>query len=306
MSRMHSAAEHSASAEVSALDKLRVDLDGPEKKYNTDLKAGPTEGDARRRSGAPAPRLRHFICSWSADARSAGACGAARARRAAVSACLPRWLTRARRRWRALSRAQAPIFTQVNVRPRAPEHQVGWRRVLAGDPVEVAANDGAGFKVMTINEYTAAWKVRPHRPRPRSASRARNTEALGCMPRALVFTLTLGVLRAAQRRLPGLPGVRLPAHARAPLPPGVVPRHQELDRRVAVPRLPLLLLARLHVRSGSRPGCLLRCADAPRFFLNARSDPGYMAPEDYEKFMWCKLVPQNDAFQRARRSVIPA
>jgi len=31
-----------------------------------------------------------------------------------------------------------------------------------------------------------------------------------------------------------------------------------------------------------------------------------MAPEDYEKFMWCKLVPQNDAFQRARRSVIPA
>ena len=40
------------------------------------------------------------------------------------------------------------------------EHKVGWRRVLAGDPVEVSANDGGGFKVMTINEYTAAWKVR--------------------------------------------------------------------------------------------------------------------------------------------------
>ena len=41
------------------------------------------------------------------------------------------------------------------------EHRVGWRRVLAGDPVEVSANDGGGFKVMTITEYTAAWKVRP-------------------------------------------------------------------------------------------------------------------------------------------------
>ena len=37
---------------------------------------------------------------------------------------------------------------------------MGWRRVLAGDPVEVSANDGGGFKVMTINEYTAVWKVR--------------------------------------------------------------------------------------------------------------------------------------------------
>ncbi len=32
--------------------------------------------------------------------------------------------------------------------------------MLNGDPVEINANDGNGFKVMTANEYTAAWKVR--------------------------------------------------------------------------------------------------------------------------------------------------
>ena len=64
----------------------------------------------------------------------------------------------------------------MNAHPRAMEHKVGWRRVLAGDPVEVSANDGGGFKVMTINEYTAAWKVRHIESRRGGLCRGRSRE----------------------------------------------------------------------------------------------------------------------------------
>jgi hypothetical protein len=77
---------------------------------------------------------------------------------------------------RAARRAQAPIFSEVNPRPRVMEHSVGWQRVLNSDPVEISANDGNGFKVMTTNEYTAAWKVRLPCARLRSALFRRRRE----------------------------------------------------------------------------------------------------------------------------------
>jgi hypothetical protein len=30
-----------------------------------------------------------------------------------------------------------------------------------------------------------------------------------------------------------------------------------------------------------------------------------MAPEDFEKLMWAKLLPQNEEYQRNRRAAIP-
>lgn len=77
---------------------------------------------------------------------------------------------------RAARRAQAPIYTEVNPLPRTRDHEVGWRRVLNGDPVEISANDGAGFKVMTKTEYAAAWKVRLPYARLRSALCQRRRE----------------------------------------------------------------------------------------------------------------------------------
>ena len=93
-----------------------------------------------------------------------------------VAARLPEVLTRAVRLCRAFRPAQAPIYTEVNAHPRAFEHRTGWRRVLAGDPVEIGANDGGGFKVMTINEYSSAWKVQLPPARLRGARLARRGE----------------------------------------------------------------------------------------------------------------------------------
>lgn len=72
----------------------------------------------------------------------------------------------------------------MNADPKAWVHSVEWRKVLDGDPgalpsparhfdspvtdmpvhlagwaVAVDANYGDGFKVMTIDEWTTAWKV---------------------------------------------------------------------------------------------------------------------------------------------------
>ena len=36
----------------------------------------------------------------------------------------------------------------------------------------------------------------------------------------------------------------------------------------------------------------------------SRRDPEFLSPEDFEKLMWAKLVPQNEEFQRNRRAAI--
>ena len=147
------------------MQPVREDLDGPRKAYNIDIKA---RCKCLRlchaaRAGDPTARCTRLRCApatQSADSRSAGACSVGGGRRA-VRGCPASRRADARAAVAARLRcAQAPIYTELNTHPRAMEHKVGWRRVLAGDPVEVSANDGGGFKVMTINEYTAAWKVR--------------------------------------------------------------------------------------------------------------------------------------------------
>ena len=46
-------------------------------------------------------------------------------------------------------------------------------------------------------------------------------------------------------------------------------------------------------------------APASDGFVAARRDPEFMAPEDFEKLMWAKLLPQNEEYQRNRRAAIP-
>ena len=40
--------------------------------------------------------------------------------------------------------------------------------------------------------------------------------------------------------------------------------------------------------------------------LAACSDPGFLTSEDYEKFMWEKLLVQNAAYTKERRAALPA
>jgi hypothetical protein len=168
-------ATDSQSAEVAATQPVREDLDGPYKAYNLDLKA--------RRAAAGLRSRRACMCTRRAAAARAPVATRATARRAAALCTRD---AAARRRdgpaagargarhmpaaepllVRLAARAalpQAPIFTQVNAHPRMPDHKVEWRRVLAGDPVEVNPSYGNGLKVMTIGEWTALWKVRRRR-----------------------------------------------------------------------------------------------------------------------------------------------
>ena len=43
---------------------------------------------------------------------------------------------------------------------------------------------------------------------------------------------------------------------------------------------------------------------APNGVAASRRDPEFLSPEDFEKLMWAKLVPQNEEFQRNRRAAI--
>jgi len=48
--------------------------------------------------------------------------------------------------------------THVGAAPRAVVHASEWAKVIAGEPVEINPSIGHGFKVMTVDEYTALWK----------------------------------------------------------------------------------------------------------------------------------------------------
>ncbi|PNW81318.1 hypothetical protein CHLRE_07g350926v5 [Chlamydomonas reinhardtii] len=53
---------------------------------------------------------------------------------------------------------RAPLTTAVGPQPHAPMHQVEWRKVMAGDPVEINPSIGNGFKVMSVEEWSRRWK----------------------------------------------------------------------------------------------------------------------------------------------------
>merc|ERR1711959_845660 len=52
---------------------------------------------------------------------------------------------------------RADMKTYVNASPRAAVHQVEWRKIMAGDPVEINPSFGHGMKVMTVAEWSAHW-----------------------------------------------------------------------------------------------------------------------------------------------------
>merc|ERR1712216_187890 len=53
---------------------------------------------------------------------------------------------------------RAPMETHVSASPRAAVHQVEWRKIMAGDPVEINPSFGHGMKVMTVEEWSRHWK----------------------------------------------------------------------------------------------------------------------------------------------------
>ena len=54
---------------------------------------------------------------------------------------------------------RAEIETDVNESPRARVHSVEWRKIQNGDPVEINPSVGHGYRIMTVAEWAARWKV---------------------------------------------------------------------------------------------------------------------------------------------------
>merc|ERR1711879_404631 len=53
---------------------------------------------------------------------------------------------------------RAEIEEDVNNDPRAIVHRAEWRKIMSGDPVEINPSMGSGFKIMTVEEWSARWK----------------------------------------------------------------------------------------------------------------------------------------------------
>ncbi|KAG2496286.1 hypothetical protein HYH03_005519 [Edaphochlamys debaryana] len=53
---------------------------------------------------------------------------------------------------------RAPLQTHVASEPQAPVHRNEWRKVMAGDPVEINPSIGSGYKVMSVAEWSGRWK----------------------------------------------------------------------------------------------------------------------------------------------------
>ncbi|DBA87486.1 TPA: hypothetical protein ACH3X1_004521 [Trebouxia sp. C0004] len=53
---------------------------------------------------------------------------------------------------------RAPIETELNVTPKAKVHRVEWNKIMQGDPVEINPSIGHGYKIMTVDEWSARWK----------------------------------------------------------------------------------------------------------------------------------------------------
>lgn len=53
---------------------------------------------------------------------------------------------------------RASVKTEVNETPKAKVHQVEWNKIMQGDPVEINPSIGHGYKIMTVDEWSARWK----------------------------------------------------------------------------------------------------------------------------------------------------
>ncbi|KAK3266984.1 hypothetical protein CYMTET_24425 [Cymbomonas tetramitiformis] len=53
---------------------------------------------------------------------------------------------------------QSDISTAINENPKAFVHSREWNKIMNGDPVQINPALGQGFKIMTVNEWSAAWK----------------------------------------------------------------------------------------------------------------------------------------------------
>ena len=53
---------------------------------------------------------------------------------------------------------RAPIQTAVNNKPKARVHSKEWQKIMNGDPVEINPSVGHGYKIMTVDEWSARWK----------------------------------------------------------------------------------------------------------------------------------------------------
>ncbi|GAX73094.1 hypothetical protein CEUSTIGMA_g547.t1 [Chlamydomonas eustigma] len=53
---------------------------------------------------------------------------------------------------------KAPVTMEVNPSPKARVHRVEWKKVMAGDPVEINPSVGSGYRVMTVEEWANRWK----------------------------------------------------------------------------------------------------------------------------------------------------
>ena len=53
---------------------------------------------------------------------------------------------------------RAPVKTEVKRNAKAKVHRVEWNKIMQGDPVEINPSIGHGYKIMTVDEWSARWK----------------------------------------------------------------------------------------------------------------------------------------------------
>ena len=53
---------------------------------------------------------------------------------------------------------RAPITTAINDKPKARVHSREWQKIMSGDPVEINPSVGYGYKIMSVDEWSARWK----------------------------------------------------------------------------------------------------------------------------------------------------
>ncbi|KAK9812882.1 hypothetical protein WJX72_005182 [[Myrmecia] bisecta] len=53
---------------------------------------------------------------------------------------------------------RAEITTVVGEKPRARVHSREWAKIMQGVPVEINPSIGHGYKIMSVDEWSARWK----------------------------------------------------------------------------------------------------------------------------------------------------
>ena len=57
------------------------------------------------------------------------------------------------------SNLRAPVETQTSERPMVKVHAREWDKVMAGEPVEINPSVGHGYRIMSVDEWSARWKA---------------------------------------------------------------------------------------------------------------------------------------------------